>query len=965
MSIRPFRALLCLALPALVTGVALAQSTPLGTGSYYTSPPADFDRPINNNGLASLPRVSASFTGPVQTNEFWSSLIWQRSPDNAFGLPLHAHPLITQCQPTGLDVGYVRTPTVYDAGYGFDLNNSTRGFQLGVAGLNAPGVVVESASDWTVTARWDGPSGKSLRATLGHGLPFVYAQVTGGNAEIRFNPSLGPPTVWSNHTNYLGITIGGTAYALFAPTGATWSITPTLASSSLAGKDYVCVAVLPEATEAALTLFAQHAFAFVTGGQVSWAYDAANSVVNTTFTFTTTTKEGPATTPIVALYRHQWLNSTQPVLTNASGTPWTYLSPRGSMRLAAASPFVVRYPFHGVLPALPDAGALPQSQLFSLVDQVYQQGSLNSAGDTYFSGKAYSRVAQLIDLSKYAAHTAARDRFVSFLKDELADWFTVGSIGGTRKATDPIQAEWATQLQGVTVGPIAGGQGVLDLGGGDSFKIPGVTFGSGAPTRMLMRYASATTGSGLIEVRLDSLTGPVIAGGGVGGTGGTSTFVELPLGMNGSTLPLLPGTHDLYVTCSTPYPGELARIDWIKFDVPGTSTADRAFAYDANWDTILARPNSFGLNNELNDHHFHFGYFINAAAAIAREDPAWASPSSFGGMVNLLIKDAANWDRSDPRFPFLRNFDPYAGHAWASGHAAFAAGNNQESSSESMNFATGLILWGSATGDTQIRDLGIYLYAAEAASIAQYWFDADRAVFPAAVTRKLSGIVWSNGAAYATWFSGDPELIHGINFLPITGGSLYLAYRPDAILENWNLLLSQNAGPPTAWQDVLWNALATANPDLALAQLNANPVYNSEDGESAAHTQHWIRTLAQLGTLDLTVTADVPTYAVLTKNGDRTHIAWNPGAAPQTVHFSDGVNLTVPPRQIAFTGNAAPCPCAADFDASGGTPDAGDVDAFFTAWLVGDTTADADCSGGTPDAGDVDAFFIAWLAGEC
>jgi hypothetical protein len=59
------------------------------------------------------------------------------------------------------------------------------------------------------------------------------------------------------------------------------------------------------------------------------------------------------------------------------------------------------------------------------------------------------------------------------------------------------------------------------------------------------------------------------------------------------------------------------------------------------------------------------------------------------------------------------------------------------------------------------------------------------------------------------------------------------------------------------------------------------------------------------------------------------------------------------------------CPCPADFDASDGTPDAGDIDAFFLAWLNGDPTADTDCSGGTPDAGDVDAFFVAWLAGGC
>jgi hypothetical protein len=68
---------------------------------------------------------------------------------------------------------------------------------------------------------------------------------------------------------------------------------------------------------------------------------------------------------------------------------------------------------------------------------------------------------------------------------------------------------------------------------------------------------------------------------------------------------------------------------------------------------------------------------------------------------------------------------------------------------------------------------------------------------------------------------------------------------------------------------------------------------------------------------------------------------------------------------VTYGEDIATCPCAADFDGSGGTPDAGDVDAFFVAWLSGDATADADCSGGTPDAGDVDIFFQQWLAGGC
>lgn len=60
-----------------------------------------------------------------------------------------------------------------------------------------------------------------------------------------------------------------------------------------------------------------------------------------------------------------------------------------------------------------------------------------------------------------------------------------------------------------------------------------------------------------------------------------------------------------------------------------------------------------------------------------------------------------------------------------------------------------------------------------------------------------------------------------------------------------------------------------------------------------------------------------------------------------------------------------PCPCVADFDASGGTPDGTDIGAFFAAWINGDPEADTDCSGGTPDSTDIDVFFSQWLAGGC
>ena len=58
--------------------------------------------------------------------------------------------------------------------------------------------------------------------------------------------------------------------------------------------------------------------------------------------------------------------------------------------------------------------------------------------------------------------------------------------------------------------------------------------------------------------------------------------------------------------------------DWFTAS-PGKS--EQLFYYDKNWGTLIGYPASYGSDQELNDHHFHYGYFIAAAATLARFDP--------------------------------------------------------------------------------------------------------------------------------------------------------------------------------------------------------------------------------------------------------------------------------------------------------------------------------------------------------
>jgi endoglucanase Acf2 len=319
----------------------------------------------------------------------------------------------------------------------------------------------------------------------------------------------------------------------------------------------------------------------------------------------------------------------------------------------------------------------------------------------------------------------------------------------------------------------------------------------------------------------------------------------------------------------------------------------RAFYYDRTWHALTPTPGGFGTAAELNDHHFHFGYFIQAAAAVAQFDPPWAR--KYGPFVELLAADAASFDRASTQAPFLRYYDAYAGHSWASGTAAFDEGNNEESSSEDANFAAGLVLWGAQTDNRKLRDAGLWMLSTEADAIEQYWFDVDGAVFPKGYSRPLIAMLWDNGGRYNTWWDPEPIFVHGINVLPLTASSLYLGRRPDIIERNYEYLVKVNRGDPLLWRDILWKDLALADAKRARKLYEEHKYFSPDLGESRANLMYWFAALGDLGRVDASVTADAPTAVAFLVAGARTHVAYNPAATAARVRFSDDVIVDVPP----------------------------------------------------------------------
>lgn len=352
------------------------------------------------------------------------------------------------------------------------------------------------------------------------------------------------------------------------------------------------------------------------------------------------------------------------------------------------------------------------------------------------------------------------------------------------------------------------------------------------------------------------------------------------------------------------------RMEWL-FSGKG----ERSYMHlDKGLGAVVIYPDEFFHIEQMNDSHYWYGYWIRAAAEIGLRDPAWLAKDRWGGMVDLLVANIATNERGRADFPFLRSFDPYEGHSWAAGTGGAgeygAWGNNQESSSEALNAWAGLILLGEATGNRELRDLGVYLLTTEIESINHYWFDLHGVVFAPEYKNPLASMVFGAKYSHNTWWTDEPRQIHGINMLPVSHFSTYLGRDPAYIKRNLAGLATSteayikrgkfppNPPPRDVWQDILVKYLALADPAAALAQWN--PHGSIEFGETRTHTLHWMLSLQAMGTPDLSVRADTPLYSVFKRpDGVRTYLAYNAGKTPITVKFSDGQVLQAAPGTLA------------------------------------------------------------------
>ena len=141
-------------------------------------------------------------------------------------------------------------------------------------------------------------------------------------------------------------------------------------------------------------------------------------------------------------------------------------------------------------------------------------------------------------------------------------------------------------------------------------------------------------------------------------------------------------------------------------------------------------------------------------------------------------------------------------------------------------------------------------------------------------------------------------MVHGINWLPFHGGSLYLGHFPGYVRKEYDALVRENGGAKwDAWADLIWMFQALTDPEGALEAFErAAATVSPEAGSSKAFVYHWLHNLDALGQVDGTVTADDPCHAVFTKNGRRAYVVYSHSPGPRTVRFADATSLRIPER---------------------------------------------------------------------
>lgn len=275
-----------------------------------------------------------------------------------------------------------------------------------------------------------------------------------------------------------------------------------------------------------------------------------------------------------------------------------------------------------------------------------------------------------------------------------------------------------------------------------------------------------------------------------------------------------------------------------------------AIQYDAVWGGLCTKQGLASSSADFgqgwyNDHHFHYGYFLYAAAVIAKADKAWFSARKEA--IYALARDIGNPSTLDNAFTQFRHMDWFTGHSWAAGLFEFGDSRNQESTSEAVNAWYGMYLLGLAVEDENLTNVGRVLLATEIRSAQRYWHIRKGSsiykppfVFDGSQGNTVVGIAWSTKVDYATFFCAADECIHGIQMIPFTPISQQLLEKDWVKDEYPNVASKLTDKSDEGWRGFIYMDHAILDPNAAWSEVSG--LKSFDNGNSRTNALYWVAT---------------------------------------------------------------------------------------------------------------------------
>ncbi|MBP5318969.1 MAG: discoidin domain-containing protein [Paludibacteraceae bacterium] len=416
------------------SAMATAQDViPLGKGSYAAYAPYSESATTDHGGCHAYYMehrpvyLTENAKGkPIPSNDWWTDLLVSQ-----YSGELWAYPQKACAMSTGIRIEF---PTYWN-NTGNEVHSKSH-VNVGAQSFYPESAAADDWHDWGFRfAMQDG--GKQMMVTLAHGIPFTWIECTGIVPYLAFDDAtfivngqtVQPPFVASSFV----LQVAGDNYAVYAPDNTNFVISDKRLEARFSGADsYLVVGVLPDAES--LSAFEPYAYNVPRNTEVSWNYVPAEGKLKTYWNVTAENLKGGANTQVLqGFIPHHYKNST----CQFSFLTQTYLTPRGTMKLAAGNAFEIDYDYNGVLPFYPQPevnGALAnpynRARMVSMIEDYAKKGTFGA--DTYWGGKGLTQMAHYMCFAHEMGETELFEMCKNRLKAVLIDWLTY-TPGETQK----------------------------------------------------------------------------------------------------------------------------------------------------------------------------------------------------------------------------------------------------------------------------------------------------------------------------------------------------------------------------------------------------------------------------------------------------------------------------------------------------------------------------------------------------